>query len=425
MSLPSHCTDINSTLDYLYGLQRFGIKLGLEHTERLLSACGNPHRNFRSIHIAGTNGKGSTTKFIASILQESGYKTGVYTSPHLIAFNERISINGDCIHDEDVAAFISEFKNDISEIESTFFETTTAMAFWYFSRNNTDIAVVETGMGGRLDSTNVLTPDKAVITSIGLDHCERLGDTIEEIAREKAGIIKPGIPVFVSQQKGAPMNEIAKIAIEKDAPLTVIDNVIVNKKGTKWNHFTYRDEQYSISLSGSHQLENAALAIETVKAFDSAITPSKIRNGLRKTVWRGRMEQISSNPDCYYDVAHNPQSIGAVLRTIEAAYDKQPIGVMVLKEGKNISQVSEILKDRFDTLIASTIPNVGLCSSNHLAVQMQDFGVEMIEMDDFSSALTNGKSLVTNNQCLLIFGSHYVAGDVYNAFDFSFAEAGK
>ncbi|MDP7330182.1 MAG: Mur ligase family protein, partial [Candidatus Marinimicrobia bacterium] len=182
----STSVEFNSLLDYLYKLQRLGIKVGLNHTFELLQRCGNPQNQFQSIHIAGTNGKGSTSAIISSILMEAGLKVGLYTSPHLIRFNERIRVNGKPISDSKIVEFVDEHRSDIDDIESTFFETTTAMAFRYFANKNVDIAVVETGLGGRLDSTNVLTPDLTVITPISLDHRDILGKNILDISKEKA-----------------------------------------------------------------------------------------------------------------------------------------------------------------------------------------------------------------------------------------------
>ncbi len=425
MSLPSTSPDIQSLLDYLYGLQRFGIKLGLDHTEKLLESCGNPHEKFRSIHISGTNGKGSTAKYIASILHEAGYKTGLYTSPHLIDFNERISINGDLISNEQIASFILEFKEDISSIDSTFFETTTAMAFWHFNNNNVDVAVVETGMGGRLDSTNVLLPDVSAIASIGMDHSNILGETLEEIAYEKAGIIKHRTPVIVSQQNEGVMDVIRKMCSVKTAPLIVPDTISDNNVESGVNHFFYRNERYAVPLLGKHQCENAVLAIETVLSFDSELGKDTIKTGLKNAIWPGRMEKIFTNPDCFYDVAHNPQSIDATLRTIELLYKKRPIGVMVLKEGKNICQISDRIQTRFHTLITTSIPAMGLYTAGELQNQLSKNNIDATEMRDFQSAINNGITLVDANQCLLVFGSHYVAGDLYNVFDFSFGKEAK
>ena len=193
--------DFDSRLDYLYNLKRLGIKVGLEHTIALLKRCGDPQLQFKSIHIAGTNGKGSTCAIVNSILMEAGLKVGLYTSPHLIRFNERIRINGIQIDDDDIVEFVDSYQSDIDEIKSTFFETTSAMAFKYFSDKKVDVAVVETGLGGRLDSTNVLSPDLTVITPISIDHREILGEDILMIGKEKGGIIKKGVPLVLAPQK--------------------------------------------------------------------------------------------------------------------------------------------------------------------------------------------------------------------------------
>ena len=181
---------IDGILSYLFDLNRLGIKVGLDHTVELLNRCGNPQNNFQSIHVAGTNGKGSICSMLASILMNAGYKVGLYSSPHLINFNERIRINNICITNNEIASFIEKKRKDIDEIKSTFFETTTVMAFDHFSLNKIDIAIVETGLGGRLDATNVITPIITAISSISLDHRDMLGDNIVKIAKEKAGIIK-------------------------------------------------------------------------------------------------------------------------------------------------------------------------------------------------------------------------------------------
>ena len=190
------------TVNYLYSLQKHGIKLGLSNTEELMKILGQPQKSFRCIHIAGTNGKGSTSSMIASILKEAGYTTGLFTSPHLISFTERIRINGQQISEKDVIELASGVRNSIADtdLNPTFFEFVTAMAFHYFACNNVDWAVIETGMGGRLDATNVVRPDVTVITNISLDHCEFLGNTISDITFEKAGIMKQGVPLITASQ---------------------------------------------------------------------------------------------------------------------------------------------------------------------------------------------------------------------------------
>jgi len=190
MSKRSPFTKIDNLLAHLYGLRRLGIKVGLEHTNELLRRCGSPHRGLKTIHIAGTNGKGSTAAMIQAILRESGLKVGLYTSPHLIRFNERIRINGLPISDEYIIEFMAQFNSVIDAVEATFFEATTVLALHYFSNQEVDVAVIETGLGGRLDSTNVIDPELTIITSIDLDHQQLLGETLIDIAVEKAGIIK-------------------------------------------------------------------------------------------------------------------------------------------------------------------------------------------------------------------------------------------
>ena len=216
--------DIKNTLDYLYNLQRLGIKVGLNQTNHFLSEIGDPQNNIRLAHVAGTNGKGSTCKMISNILIEHGLKTGLYTSPHLLKFNERIKINGEDISNSSITNFIYNNKEKIDRIRTTFFETTTAMAFDYFYREKIDFGVIETGLGGRLDSTNIVNPKVCVITPISLDHQHILGETISEIAKEKAGIIKAGVPVVSAKQKIEAKYILESKSAEIKAPLLFVND---------------------------------------------------------------------------------------------------------------------------------------------------------------------------------------------------------
>jgi dihydrofolate synthase/folylpolyglutamate synthase len=208
-------------INYLYSLQRFGIKLGLHNIERLLKLLQNPEEKFTSIHIAGTNGKGSTSSFIASILSSSGYKVGLYTSPHLVDFTERIRINGAPISRERVVEYVEILRDEINLLRATFFEVTTAIAFKYFADEKVDFAVVEVGLGGRLDSTNVIKPAVSVITTVSFDHMDVLGEAIEQIAFEKAGIIKEGVPSVTGCEDEKALDVIKKVANEKKSELVV------------------------------------------------------------------------------------------------------------------------------------------------------------------------------------------------------------
>jgi dihydrofolate synthase/folylpolyglutamate synthase len=358
------------TIDYLYSLQKHGIKLGLDNIRKLLACIGNPEASFRSIHIAGTNGKGSTSAMIASILNAAGFKVGLFTSPHLVSFTERIRINDEQITESEVVSLTEEIRSKMQdtrytiqdnktsnimnhascimhhELNPTFFEFVTAMGFLYFKRKNVDWAVVETGMGGRLDATNVLIPEVSVITNIGYDHKEFLGNTISAIAGEKAGIIKEGIPVVCAMQEKDAENVIRAKAEERSSPLFIYGkdfNGVIRSSDINGITFDYYDSTFNtqhstfknlfIPLAGGHQFFNACLAIKTtmiamdkVSSKQYAVCSNRkmnnkksaycllptaycqIKEGLATTRWPGRLEFISDDPPILIDGAHNPSA---------------------------------------------------------------------------------------------------------------------
>jgi dihydrofolate synthase/folylpolyglutamate synthase len=299
------------TINYLYNLQKYGIKFGLDNISRLMSALDNPHKSFLSIHVAGTNGKGSTSAIIASILKTAGLKVGLFTSPHIVSFTERVRVNGEEITEEEVVSLTEEIRDIIDRSQEsnpplppftkggrggikqtainnqhafkpTFFEFVTAMALLYFKRRNIDVAVIEVGMGGRLDATNIITPEVSVITKISYDHREFLGNTLREIAHEKAGIIKGGIPVVASYQEPEAMEVIEEKIIEKDTVLYVygrdFSSVLKreNLLGIYFDYFSYHDSRFTIHdlylpLIGGHQMENASVAIKTIEIISNKI----------------------------------------------------------------------------------------------------------------------------------------------------------
>ncbi|MFC1536063.1 bifunctional folylpolyglutamate synthase/dihydrofolate synthase, partial [Candidatus Neomarinimicrobiota bacterium] len=341
MSKKSNSAEFNQLLEDLYALQRLGIKVGLEHTQKLLEVCGNPQDNFESIHIAGTNGKGSTAAMIASILIKAGYSVGLYTSPHLIRFNERIRVDGVPISDGSIVEFMSQYNSAINEIKSTFFEATTAMTFDYFNKKKVDIAIVETGLGGRLDSTNVIKPKITVITSITADHTEILGDDLETIAFEKGGIIKNGVPLILSSQSKEVKNVLLEIADRKNSNVTYcnqngIKNVNINETGTEFN---WGGVNYETCLIGEHQARNAVLAIEATKIFSNRINSEIIINGLKKVKWPARLQKMHETLPIYYDVAHNPHGIQVMLDSLFTIYHDKPIGLIALKADKEIELI--------------------------------------------------------------------------------------
>ncbi len=327
------------TIDYLYGLQKYGIKLGLENTLRLLSLLGNPQDAFKSVHIAGTNGKGSTSAMVASVLKAAGSKVGLFTSPHLVSFTERIKVDDMEIGEKEVVELTKEIREIIESHQPsamsddaflpTFFEFVTAMGFLYFERKGVEWAVVETGLGGRLDATNTLAPEATVITNISHDHREFLGGTLREIAGEKAGIIKRGIPVVSSSQEFEALEVIIEKAAEKETRLFVYGKDFVSRRGNidmRGITFDYEGKErldgVHVPLSGAHQIENASVAIKTIELIkERASIPSHcIKEGLAHTQWKGRLELIkneSGTCDFLIDGAHNPSASKALADSLK------------------------------------------------------------------------------------------------------------
>jgi len=307
--------------------------LDLSRVERLLEMLGNPHRTCQSVHIAGTKGKGSTAAMVESVLRVAGYRTGLYTSPHLHTFRERIRVGGNLISRGDVVALVKEIQPLVAQVPGvTTFEAITAMAFAYFARQGVEALVAEVGLGGRLDATNVLLPEVAVITSLSLDHTYLLGDTLPEIAREKAGIIKPGVPVVSAPQRPEAIHVIEEIAQRREAALVEVGRDWVWDPGPfdlKGQFFSVRRVksredplagEYWIPLLGRHQLENATTAVATLqvlreRGFD--LPRPVVEEGLRSVEWPGRMEVLSREPPVVVDCAHNPYSAGVLRRAME------------------------------------------------------------------------------------------------------------
>ena len=298
-------------IEFLYSLRLFGMKLGLDNTRRVAAAMGNPHHRLRFIHVAGTNGKGSTCAMLESIYRAAGWRVGLFTSPHLVSFAERIQVCRQLISHEDVARLTEETRAAIdalgAETPPTFFEVVTVMALKYFAEQKCDLVVWETGLGGRLDATNIVTPLASVITNVQLDHQQWLGQTLPEIAREKAGIIKTGVPVLTASDDAGALSVIAEVAREQQAPLTVV---------TKWA------EKWEIALAGEHQQRNAALALAVARLLQPLVPApeSALREGLKTTHWDGRLQMVQQADGrvVLLDGAHNPagaQALAVALQT--------------------------------------------------------------------------------------------------------------
>ena len=412
--------EISAILDKLFSLQRLGIKVGLDHTIQLLNRCGNPHNKLKTIHIAGTNGKGSTAAMLQSILRTAGLKVGLYTSPHLVSFNERIRVNGSPISNDFIIDFMKKFNDDINEIESTFFETTTVLSLCYFYFKKVDVAIIETGLGGRLDSTNVLNPNLSIITSIDIDHQNILGNTIEEIANEKAGIIKKNTPLITFKQPKKILDILRNRAKTLNAKIEIVvdpQKIVVDNFSTK---FVINNKTFSIPLIGEHQAYNAALAIRSSNIFMGPLSYQMIKDGVKNTVWPGRFQLLNNKLKIFYDVAHNSAGINTIRSTLNSLNALEKIGLIILKEDKDVDQISDSLKGLFDELIISTVPNAQLMSIDELNKSLNRCNIICKPIDPIEKAFNYILDKAEKGAVTIIFGSHYAARSIYKFFEINF-----
>jgi dihydrofolate synthase/folylpolyglutamate synthase len=441
MSTP-HDRAYRTTIDYLYALQKHGIKLALSNSESLMEVMSDPHRKFRSVHVAGTNGKGSTSAYIAHMLQAAGYRVGFYTSPHLVSFTERIRINNTPISEHKVVELAQRVRDGYQKtavrggpdaLNPTFFEVTTAMAFTYFAEEGVDIAVIEVGMGGRLDSTNVITPAVSVITNIDLEHIEYLGTTLELIAGEKAGIIKKGVPVVT----GAVQPEVISV-IEKEAALksaTVYrfpkDFMSRNISGGREQLFDYQGlntsyDKLTISMVGGYQVDNACLALATIECLRSAgigVPESAVRSGLAGTRWEGRLERVDRRPDMYLDGAHNPASakkLATAVREIKSAYRKLVLVIGVLGDKDYRGIIAELVP-LADQVIVTKPLYARAMDIRLLASEIRKLHASVETSETVEEAIEKSRKAASPDDLVLITGSLYVVGDARAVF---FRDAG-
>ncbi|MBX3008022.1 MAG: bifunctional folylpolyglutamate synthase/dihydrofolate synthase [Melioribacteraceae bacterium] len=410
--------EIEDALKKLYSLHQFNIKLGLESITSLLEFIGNPHKKLNAFHIAGSNGKGSTASFIASILQESGFRVGLYTSPHIERFNERIRINGITISDEYISKFVERVNHFIEEKKATFFEITTALAFQYFNDEDVDYCVIETGLGGRLDATNVLDPIASIITTISLEHTNILGDSIEKIAYEKGGIIKPTKPVFVGLLEENAIVEIKKIcAKNKSEMFQVSETLEVNKDYSRLSLPAYDYTIYSTPLKGDYQRANCALAILAVNFLVQQATSKNITNGILNVLQNSgimcRYEVYNDYPKVIFDASHNVESISAFLREFEKEkgnYRKVTLIFGIMKD-KNIDEIVTILKGKFDEYLVTSINSERAADAFILNEKFMNEGCN-------TKVVANPHKYILEHQikggdnCLVVLGSIYLLGEI-------------
>ena len=343
----------SEAIQFLYGLRLFGAKLGLENTFKLAALAGNPQEKLRFIHVAGTNGKGSTCALLESIYRASGLRVGLFTSPHLVSFRERIQVNRQLIPEADIVRLVEELRMANKENEATLFEFATVMALKFFAEQKCDLVIWETGLGGRLDATNIVTPLASVITNIALDHEQWLGDTLGKIAAEKAGIIKPGVPTVTSADEPEALGVIEKIAQEKQAPLTRVTRAFCLQAGVG---------MAALSLPGEHQKLNAALALATVGILQKqiAVTEEQIRAGLAGVNWPGRLQSIQKpdGKDILLDGAHNVAGAKVLREALEKSFPLAGrtliLGVLQDKDWQHICETLAPLAARIFTVPVSS-----------------------------------------------------------------------
>ena len=430
------------TIDYLFNLQKHGIKLGMSNSFALMELMGNPHTRFRSVHIAGTNGKGSTAAFLTAMLRAAGYRVGLYTSPHLVSFTERIRIDGLAISEQDVVELADRVRTaygqtagpDGQMLNPTFFEVTTAVAFTYFAEQGVDLVVVETGMGGRLDSTNVVAPLVSVITNIDLEHTEFLGDTIELIAAEKAGIIKRGVPVVTGAVQPGAVGVIEKTAAALGSRVLLMGRDFGPERvsSSPLRSFDYRGIAVShkglgVNMLGAHQAGNASLALAAVEGLREQgfrISETSARRGLYDAAWEGRLERVARRPDIILDGAHNPASaatLARALREMMPSYRRLilVIGILADKDFRGI--VSE-LAPLADHVVVTRPQYSRAMDIGSLAAEMRKIHDSVDAAGTLAQAMEKAGVAASEDDLIVITGSLYTVGDARALF---FHQAGQ
>lgn len=442
----------SETLEYLYSrLPMFSsqgksaIKPGLQNTINFCRVLGNPQNKFQSVHVGGTNGKGSTSHMLAAILQTAGYKTGLYTSPHLKDFRERIRINGKMIPEKEVIQFVEAQRGFIEELEPSFFEVTVAMAFHYFAKNQVDIAVIEVGLGGRLDSTNVITPLFSIITNISYDHMDILGNTLPLIAGEKAGIIKPGIPVIIGERQEEIAEVFSKKASECNSQLVFASDewTIEERKEVKGekaeveppnsvvsipeflsltvkssNLQINQSSNYLLDLTGTYQLKNLAgvlSAVKQLRLLGYSISDEEVKSALKQvkmlTGLMGRWQTLQKNPLLICDTGHNEDGIMEVLKNIELTPHEKLHMVIGMVKDKEISKLLKILPQNATYYFCQ--PNIPRAKpAEELCREAREFGLYGESYTSIQAAVDSAKSGAGKNDLIFIGGSTFVVAAV-------------
>ena len=412
-------------LDYIDGVRWYGSKPGLERVSALLEKLGDPQKHLKFVHIAGTNGKGSCAAMLASVLKAAGYRTGLFTSPYLFRFNERMQLNGRPIEDDVLAELVTEIKPlaDAMEDHPTEFELMTAAALLWYRREKCDIVVLEVGLGGRFDATNAIDcPEAAVIMNIGLDHTAILGDTVEQIAFEKAGIIKPGGEVVLYQQPKSVEDVIRRCCEERGARLHVADfaQIAPEFDSLEGQVFSYRGEPYAIPLLGRHQLRNAAVVLETVSVLRGRgwkLAQDAVEHGLYAVSWPARFELVHEEPSFIVDGGHNPQCAETVAENLQRYFPAQKhvllIGVLA---DKDYAALTEILAPAADAFVCVTPDSERALPAAELGAYLERFEKPVTVCTSIPGGVTAAMAAAGADGVVCAVGSLYMAGEVRACF---------
>ncbi|MDM5315700.1 folylpolyglutamate synthase/dihydrofolate synthase family protein [Fictibacillus sp. b24] len=423
----------NDALEWIHSLLKFGIKPGLKRVEWLLERTGNPEKQLTLIHIAGTNGKGSTVEYLRSIFNEAEYSVGTFTSPYLITFNERVSINGVPIADEELLHYSRILKPLVEEVSSTSlgspteFEVITVISLLYFADKKPDVVLYETGLGGLYDSTNVIAPILSLITNIGFDHMGILGDTLEDIAFQKAGIIKPNTPVITTVEQDSAITVIKQKAKKTKSGLYLLDrdfSVRHLESMDQGERFIFKDfdkteHEYLISMKGTHQIKNAGLAaaaiMHLVKSGEFNISASEIKKGLNKANWAGRFEKVSQSPDIIIDGAHNQQGVHALKKTLLNHYKSKRIFLLFAAlQDKAYGEMMKDLESVIYEACFTTFDFPRAASAEELLAESPF--KRSIAISLWEEALNHVRGQLNEEDVLIITGSLYFISEVRKTF---------
>jgi len=412
----------DNALSYLYDLQKYGIKFGLSSTSNLLARLGNPHKQLKAIHIAGTNGKGSTAAMLSAILAQTGMQVGLYTSPHLVRFNERFRINEQEVDNLGIMNVFLRVREVVDEREPpTFFEMTTAMALSLFAERRLDWVILEVGMGGRLDATNVIQPQITIINNVAFDHQEFLGFTLGRIAREKAGIIKKGVPLITAVRQPVALAVIKERCLALAAPCYRVGQQIkVRARGKQcfsYRGLQWRLENLQLPLAGRHQLLNAATALGALEVLEQLgrlhLTSAHVQEGLRKTHWPGRLEWFNERPPVLLDGAHNNAGIVSLRKALQEEYTfKRLIIVLGIMADKDLRGMLHKLAPLADHIILTRPRYERAAEPESLREMAGEFSSRIELIRSVRQALTKAMTLATSEDLVVVTGSLYFIGEV-------------